>query len=115
MFGRLFDIYQAYPALSLTQSGFGNQGKDKNSGRPCSYLITGEKIVRQAHMNEIRCYWEGLGEILESIDPNIKRDDLAKLLAALAEKRRRGPEDVRDFRLTLAGLALTGKWCWSNG
>lgn len=41
--------------------------------------------------------WEGLAEILSSIDGNTKRDDFPLLIAALQEKRQR----VHDFQLEI--------------
>lgn len=48
--------------------------------------------------------WNGLSEILESIDSSIKRSDLAKMPAALEEKRNRIKEMVKEVGRRLSHL-----------
>ena len=48
--------------------------------------------------------WSGLSEILESIDPSIKRSDLAKMPSALEEKRNRIKEMEKEVGRRLSYL-----------
>lgn len=48
--------------------------------------------------------WSGLTEILETIEPNIRRSDLAKLPAALVKKQERIKQMEAEIELHLQGL-----------
>lgn len=53
--------------------------------------------------------WSGLIEIMETIEPNIKRSDLAKFPAALAEKRERIKQMEAEVDFQLQGLLRVEK------